>query len=80
MIEPLVAKWRDEVHLYRKRGQEGLALFLESLIGAPSTTGDGQRHHREPQATSHQLMGVGWPTACLEARQLDSRSTRRARS
>ena len=32
MLEPLIKTWRDEVHLYRQRGQEDLALFLESLI------------------------------------------------
>ena len=32
MLEPLISRWRDEVHLYRKRGREDLALFLESLI------------------------------------------------
>ena len=31
-IEPLVATWRDEAQLYRRRGREDLALFLESLI------------------------------------------------
>ena len=32
MLEPLISMWREEAHLYRKRGHEDLASFLESLI------------------------------------------------
>ena len=32
MIGPLLSSWKDEVRLYRRRGHDGHARFLQSLI------------------------------------------------